>query len=121
MKHVIVVDIADLANRLAGNVFDIELGPGGDLAADNHDVGLDVGFTGDAAEFVLREAGIEDRVRNRIRDFIRMTLADGFRGKNVSIAHSRSKKKARDGSRAYRDLDSSASLRPASGGAIIGR
>src|SRR5688500_6902163 len=86
MKHIVVVDVADLANRFASNVFDIEIGLGGDFAADDHDVRLDVGFTGDAAELVLREARVEDRVRNRVGDFIGVTFADGFRGKNVSIA-----------------------------------
>src|SRR5687768_16543561 len=105
MKHVIVVDVADFANRFASDIFDIETGLGSDLAADNHDVRLDVGLTSNAAEFVLREARIEHRVRNRVGDLVRVTLADGFRGKDVSVGHSLSNKKARDWSRAYRDLD----------------
>ena len=70
MKHVIVVDVADLANRFARDLFDVELRLGGDLAADDHHVRLDVGLARDAAELVLREAGIEHRVGNRVGDLV---------------------------------------------------
>jgi hypothetical protein len=101
MEHVIVVDVADLADRLARDLFDVEFRLGRDFAADNDDVRLDVGFARDAAELVSREAGIEDRVGNRIGDLVGMALADGFRGKDVSVTRSYSKKKAREQSRAW--------------------
>ena len=101
VKHVIVVDVADLADALARDLFDVELGLGGDLAADDDDVRLDVGFARDAAELVLREAGVEDRVGNRVGDLVGMAFADRFRRKDVSVAHSHSKKKAREQSRAW--------------------
>ena len=53
VEHVVVVDVADLADAVAGDLDEIELGLGGDLAADDHDVRLDVGLAGDAAELVL--------------------------------------------------------------------
>ena len=87
VEHVVVVDVADLADALARDLDEVELGLGRDLAADDHDVRLDVGFAGDAAELVLREAGVEDGVGNRVGDFVGMTFADGFRGEDVSVAH----------------------------------
>ena len=95
MEHVVVVDVADLADAVARDLDEIELGLGGDLAADDHHVRLHVGFAGDAAELVLCEARIEDRVGNRVGDFVGVTFADGFRREDVSVAHSDSKKKAR--------------------------
>ena len=88
MKHVIVVDVADLADRLARDLLDVELGLGGDLAADDHHVRLDVGFAGDAAELVLRQAGVEDRIGNRVGDLVGVPLTDRFRRKDVSVTHS---------------------------------
>jgi hypothetical protein len=101
MEHIVVVDVADLADGLARDALDVEPGLGGDFAADDDDVRLDVGFTGDAAELVLLEAGVEDRVRNRVGDLIRVAFADRLRRKNLSVTHSHSTKKARDRSRAY--------------------
>ena len=97
VEHVIVVDVADLADALARDLREVELGLRGDLAADDHDVRLDVGLAGDAAELVLLEAGIEDRVGNRVGDLVGMPLADRLRREDVSVAHSHSKKKARVG------------------------
>ena len=83
VEHVIVVDVADLADGVARDLDEVELGLGRDLAADDHDVRLDVGFAGDAAVLVLREACVEHGVGDRVGDFVRMTLADRFRGEDV--------------------------------------
>jgi hypothetical protein len=100
MKHVIVVDVADLADRAAGDLHEIESGLGRDLAADHHDVRLDERLARHAAELVLRQTGVEHGVGNGIGDLVRMAFADGFRREDVTVAHSRSKKKAREESRA---------------------
>jgi hypothetical protein len=97
MEHVVVVDVADAANRLAGDLHEVEPGLGRDLAADDDDVRLDEGLARDAAELVLSEAGVEDGVRNRVGDLVGMSLADRFRREDVPVAHSHSKKKARVG------------------------
>ena len=78
VKHVVVVDVADFADGVAGDLHEVELGLGGDLAADDGDVGLHVGFAGDAAELVLREAGVQHGVGNGVGDFVRMAFADGL-------------------------------------------
>ena len=66
---------------------EIELGLGRDFAADDDDVGLGVGFAGDAAELVLREAGVQHGIGNGVGDLVRMAFADGLGGKDVIVAH----------------------------------
>jgi len=78
MKDVIVIDIADLADGRARDLDEIQVRLRGDLTADDDDVGFDVGFAGDAGKLVLREAGVQHGVRNGVRHFVRMALADGF-------------------------------------------
>ena len=89
VKHVIVVHIADFADGLAGQLHVVELGLGGDLTADHGDVGLHVGFTGDAAELVLRKAGVQNGVGDRVGDLVGMTLADGLGREDEAVAHER--------------------------------
>jgi hypothetical protein len=86
VEHVIIVDVADLADALARDLLDVEARLGGDLAADNADVRFDVGLARDAAELVLREAGVEHRVGDRVGNLVGMAFADGFRREDVSIA-----------------------------------
>ena len=61
---------------------------------DDDGVGLHIGFTGNATEFVLGEAGVKDGIGDRIGDFVRMTLADRFRGEDV-LVHKAPKKSPR--------------------------
>ena len=63
----------------------IELGLGGDFAADHHDVAFGVGFAGHAAVGVLRQAGVQHRIGNGIANFVRMAFADGLRREDVSF------------------------------------
>ena len=87
MKHVVVVDIADLADGFAGDGHEVELGLGGDLAAHDGDVGLHVGLAGDAAEPVLRQAGVQHGIGDGVRHLVWMALADGFGGEDITIIH----------------------------------
>ena len=59
----------------------------GDFAADDDEVGLGVGFAGDAAELVLREAGVQHGIGNGVAHFVRMAFADGLGGKDKVFAH----------------------------------
>ena len=45
---------------------------------DDDDVGLHIGFAGDAAELVLRERGVQHGVGNGVGDLVRMAFADGL-------------------------------------------
>ena len=89
VEHIVVVHIADFANGLAGQLHVVELGLGGDLTADHGDVGLHVGFTGDAAELVLRKAGVQDGIGDRVGDLVGMALADGLGREDEAVAHER--------------------------------
>ena len=84
VEDVVVVHVADLADRLADDLVVIKLGLGRDLTADHHDIALGVGLTGDTAHRILREAGIEDGIGNGVANFVGMAFADGFGGKDVA-------------------------------------
>ena len=88
VENVVVVDVADVADGLAGDGVEIELGLGRDFAADHHDIALGVGLAGDAAVFVLRQAGVQHVIRNGVANLVRMAFADGLRRKNKVFAHS---------------------------------
>jgi DNA-binding transcriptional ArsR family regulator len=53
VKDVVIIDVADLANGLAGDLVEIELGRGGDFTAHDDKVGLGVGLASHAAGLVL--------------------------------------------------------------------
>ena len=90
MKNIVAVDIANTADGIAHDLLDVELGLGRDLAADADYVALDEGLAGDAAGFVLREAGVEHGIGDRVGDFIGMAFANRLGGKNVVFAHGKS-------------------------------
>ncbi len=87
MKHVVVVRVADFTDGLARDGVEIQFGLGRDFAADDDEVRLGVGFAGDAAEFVLREAGVQHVIRNRIAHLVRMAFANRLRRKDEVLAH----------------------------------
>jgi hypothetical protein len=87
MKNVIVVHVADLAYRIANELDIIQFGLRSNLAADDDDVALGVGFAGDPAMRILREAGIEHRIGNCVANFIWVTFPDGFGRENVTTRH----------------------------------
>ena len=62
----------------------IELGLGGDFAADDDDVALGVSLAGHAAVRVLGQAGVQHRVGNGVANFVRMAFADGLGGEDES-------------------------------------
>ena len=88
VEHVVVVHVADFADGLAGDLDEIELGLGGDFAADDDDVGFGVALAGDAAELVLREAGVQHGIGNGVANLVRVAFADGLGGKDKVFAHS---------------------------------
>ena len=66
----------------------IEFRLGRDFAADHHEIAFGVGLAGDAAELVLREAGIQHVIGNGVAYLVRMAFADGLRRKNKVFTHS---------------------------------
>ena len=87
MKHVVVVHIADFADRLPRDIDVVELGFGRDFATDDGQVGLHVRLAGDTAHLVLCEAGVEDCVGDRVCHLVWMAFADGLGRENVTVAH----------------------------------
>ena len=82
VKHVVVVDIADVADGGAHHLLVIQLRLGGDLAGDDHHVGLHHRLAGDPAVRILLQACVQHTVGDQIGDFVGMTLAHGLGGKN---------------------------------------
>ena len=78
VEDIVVVHIADFANRGADNFLEINLRLGREFAGDDDVVALDQRLARDARETVLREAGIEDGIGDAVGDLIRVALADGF-------------------------------------------
>ena len=64
VEALVGVVVTDLAHGLAGELLDVEVGGGADLAADDDQAGRDEGLAGDAAERVLREDRVEHGVGN---------------------------------------------------------
>ena len=87
MEDVVVIDVTDFPDCIARNLDEINYFTGifesnlwyCDFAADDDDVGLGVAFAGDAAELVLREAGVQHGVGNGVANLVRMAFADGLR------------------------------------------
>src|SRR5205823_6532530 len=87
VKNIVIMRVADFTDGLARDDIIVELGLGGDFAAHDHEIALGVGFAGHAAGGVLGQAGVEDRVRNSIANFVRVALADGLGREDVVFAH----------------------------------
>ena len=82
VKHIVVVDIADVANGGPHDLLVVQFRLGGDLARDDHHVGFHHRLAGDAALRVLLQAGVEHAVGDQIGHLVRMALAHGFGGEN---------------------------------------
>ncbi len=87
MKHIVVVDVADVADGGADDRLVIQLRAGRDLAGDDDQVGLHERLARHAAARVLREAGVQHAVGNEIGNLVRMPLAHGLGGKNKGFGH----------------------------------
>ena len=78
MEDVVLVHVANLADRLPDDRVVIELRLRCDLAADNDNIALHKGFARHATKLVLREAGVQDRVRYRITHLVRVAFTHGL-------------------------------------------
>ena len=87
VEHIVVMRVADFADRLARDGVEVQLGLGGDFTADHHEVAFGVGLAGDAAAGVLGQAGVQHRIGDRVANFVRMAFADGLRRKDEVFAH----------------------------------
>ena len=78
VEDVVVVHVADLADRGADDFLEVDLRLRGEFASDDDVVALDQGLAGDPGETVLRVAGVEDGIRDAVGNLIGVPLADGF-------------------------------------------
>ena len=78
--------VPDVGDRLAHHVLVVDDGVRRDLAGDEGDAGRDERLAGHAALRVLREDGIEDRIRDLVGDLVRVTFRDRFRREEVPSA-----------------------------------
>ena len=81
IKAVTGINIADLTDGFPGNRCVINHGLGGDLTADDAEVGGDHGFTGHAGTGVLLEACVQDGVRDGVGNLVGVAVGYTFRGK----------------------------------------
>ncbi len=83
------VDVADLADRLASDLLDVDVGLGRDLAGDDHEAGVDERLARDATVRVLGEDRVQDAVGDLVRDLVGMTLGHrlGREQEAVVLAH----------------------------------
>src|SRR5690606_12399949 len=79
--------VADVADHLAGDFFQVDPGVGGDFAGDDGDTALDHGFTGHARVLVLGDDGVAYGIGNLVGDLVRMAFGHGFGGKQGVFAH----------------------------------
>jgi hypothetical protein len=79
--------VANITDGLAGDGAVIQFGLGSDFATHHDKIALGVSFTGDAAEFVLRQARVQDVIGNGIANLVRMAFPDGLRRKDIVFAH----------------------------------
>ena len=86
VKAVLGPVIADLPDDLAGNLGDIHIAAGADLAHDVDKAGGNGGFAGHAALGVLLQDGVQHSVGNLVADLIGMPLGNGFGSKEI-VAH----------------------------------
>ena len=72
--------VADVADGLARDARDVDVARRGDLARHVHLAREHERLARDASVRILREDGVEHRVRDRVRDFVGMTFGDAFGG-----------------------------------------
>ena len=79
------VGVADLADRLAGDLRDVDVGLGRDLAGDDDEAGVDQRLAGDAAVRVVGEDRVEDAVGDLVGDLVGMALGHRLGGEQVLV------------------------------------
>ena len=83
--------VADVPDRLADDLREIDVAAGGDFAGDDGEAGRDERLAGDAADGILREDGVEDGIGNLVGDLVGVPLGHRLRREQVAAvaAHGR--------------------------------
>ena len=77
------VVVADIADHLAGDLGDVHIAGGGDLAHDVDQARGSGGLAGHAAIGILLENGVQNGVADLVADLIGMSLGNGFGSKQM--------------------------------------
>src|SRR5207247_4685617 len=80
------VGVADRGDGPAHDVRDVDVGRRGDFARHDGHSGRDQGFTGDPRRRILEQDGVQDRVGDLIRDFVRMAFRDRLGSEDVAMS-----------------------------------
>ena len=81
IKSIASINIADLADCLASNLGIIHCSLGGNFATNQAKVCGNHGLAGNARSGILRQAGIQNCIGDRIRHLVRMAVGNTFRCK----------------------------------------
>jgi hypothetical protein len=79
------VDVADLADRLARDVLDVDEGRRGDLTRDDDEARVDERLAGHATHRVVPHDGVEDTIGDLVGDLVRVALRDGLGREQVLV------------------------------------
>ena len=79
------VRVADLADRLAGDLLDVDVGRRGDLAGDDDQARVDERLAGHAAQRIVGEDGVEDAVGDLVGDLVRVAFGDRLGREEVLV------------------------------------
>ena len=79
------VVVADLADRLARDLRDVDVGLRGDLTGHDHEAGVDQALAGDAPGGVVPHHRVEDAVGDLVADLVRVPLGDRLGGEQVLV------------------------------------
>ena len=81
VKAVLGAVITDIPDNFPGDLGNIHVAAGGDLAHDVYQAGGSGGLAGHASVGVLGQNGVQHRVRDLVADLVGVALSHGFRGK----------------------------------------
>jgi hypothetical protein len=79
------VHVADLADRRARDVLDVDVRRGGDLAGDDDEPGVDERLARDAPVGVVAQDRVEHPVGDLVGDLVRMPFGDRLRREQVLV------------------------------------
>ena len=83
VEAVVGARVADVADRLADDLLEVDVGLRRDLAEDDDEAGGGGRLAGDAGVGVVADDRVEDRVADLVAELVRVALGDRFGGEQV--------------------------------------
>src|SRR4029079_12565951 len=83
VEAVLGLRVADVADGVADDRLEVDVGLRRDLAENEDETGRRRGLAGDAGVRVVADDRVEDRVGDLVAHLVGMALGDGFRGEQV--------------------------------------